>query len=179
MIAGDAKGKKLFSPDGSGIRPTSDKVKGAIFNMIGAQIADAVVVDLFAGSGGLGIEALSRGARRCYFCDNSAKARALIEKNLAHCGMTDRAVMLRCDGKAAFGMVEGAPDIVFLDPPYGSAWYEDCLRAAGAAMDAEAGGFVIAEHSAALPFPDEVSGFVKIKEKRYGSTGVTVFSYEG
>ncbi|MDR2132313.1 MAG: 16S rRNA (guanine(966)-N(2))-methyltransferase RsmD [Clostridiales Family XIII bacterium] len=177
VIAGDAKGKKLFSPDDYGIRPTSDKVKGAIFNMIGARVADAVALDLFAGSGALGIEALSRGARRCYFCDHSAKARALIAKNLAHCGMTERATVLRCDDKAAFGMLESAPDIVFLDPPYGLDCHESCLAAASAAMSAAKGGIVVAEHRAALSLPDEIFGFVKIKEKKYGGTGVSVFAY--
>jgi 16S rRNA (guanine(966)-N(2))-methyltransferase RsmD len=179
IIAGDARGRRLFSPGDRSIRPTSDKVKGAIFNMIGAYIPDAVVVDLFAGSGNLGIEALSRGARRCYFCDNSARARALIGKNLAHCGMTDRAEILHCDYKAALGVIADKADVVLLDPPYGRDDYASCLAAAGAVFDAAAGGLVVAEHSAALLFPDRLSGFVKIKEKRYGGTAVTVFSYGG
>jgi 16S rRNA (guanine(966)-N(2))-methyltransferase RsmD len=147
--------------------------------MIGAHIPDAVVVDLFAGSGSLGIEALSRGARRCYFCDNSAKARALIEKNLAYCGMTDRAAILRCDRRAAFDGIGDRPDVVFLDPPYGCDCYADCLAAAGAAFGAAAGGIVVAEHSAAHALPERLCGFVKAKEKKYGGTGVTVFLYEG
>jgi 16S rRNA (guanine(966)-N(2))-methyltransferase RsmD len=179
VIAGASKGRRLFSPDDRSIRPTADKVKGAIFNMIGAYIPDAVVVDLFSGSGNLGIEALSRGARRCYFCDSSAKARALIGKNLAHCGMTDCAEILHCDYRAAFGRIEGEADIVLLDPPYGCDCYESCLALAGAVFDAARGGLVVAEHSAALLFPERLSGFVKTKEKKYGGTGVTVFSYGG
>jgi 16S rRNA (guanine(966)-N(2))-methyltransferase RsmD len=147
--------------------------------MIGAYIPDAVVVDLFSGSGGLGIEALSRGARRCYFCDISAKARDLTGKNLAHCGMADRAEILHCDYKAAFDRIGDAPDVVFLDPPYERDCYTNCLAAAGAAFDAARGGIVVAEHSAALRLPERLSGFVRIKEKRYGSTGVSVFLYEG
>jgi 16S rRNA (guanine(966)-N(2))-methyltransferase RsmD len=179
VIAGDVKGKRLFLPKDYSIRPTADKVKGAIFNIIGAHIEDAVVVDLFAGCGGLGIEALSRGARRCYFCDNSAKAKALIEKNLAHCGLSDRAEILCCDYKAALSRIEGEADIVFLDPPYDRDYYASCFAAAGAALRMAEEGVVVAEHSAAKPFPDTLFGFIKTGEKKYGGTGVTVFSYGG
>jgi 16S rRNA (guanine(966)-N(2))-methyltransferase RsmD len=177
IIAGDARGKRLFSPDGRDIRPTSDKVKGAIFNMIGAYIEDAVVADLFSGSGGLGIEALSRGARRCYFCDRSAKARALIVKNIAHCGMADRSEILHCDYRAAIGLLRDGVDVVFLDPPYDGDYYTDCFETMAAAGCLNAGCVVVAEHRAASPFPDAVSGFAKRREKRYGATGVTVFVY--
>ncbi|MDR2771634.1 MAG: 16S rRNA (guanine(966)-N(2))-methyltransferase RsmD [Clostridiales Family XIII bacterium] len=179
VIAGEARGRRLFSPEDRSIRPTADKVKGAIFSMIGAHIPDAVVADLFSGSGGLGIEALSRGARRCYFCDNSPKARALIEKNLAHCGLADRAEVLHGDCGAAFDRMSETPGIVLLDPPYDRDYYASCLAAAGAAFAAAAGGLAVAEHSAARPLPDRLLGFVKIREKCYGATGVSVFLYEG
>jgi 16S rRNA (guanine(966)-N(2))-methyltransferase RsmD len=180
IIAGDARGRRLFSPDDRDIRPTSDKVKGAIFNMLGAYIRDAVVADLFAGSGSLGVEALSRGARYCYFCDRSAKARALIEKNIAHCGcgMADRSEILHCDYRAAIGLFRGGVDIVFLDPPYDNDCYVSCLAEMAAANCLTEAGIVVAEHSAALLFPDTVPGFAKIKEKKYGAAGVTVFEYE-
>jgi 16S rRNA (guanine(966)-N(2))-methyltransferase RsmD len=178
VIAGDARGKKLFSPSDRNIRPTSDKVKGAIFNMISAYIYDAVVADLFSGSGAIGVEALSRGARRCYFCDNSAKARALIEKNIAHCGLSERAELLCCDYRAALGVIDGA-DIVFLDPPYDRDYCESCLADMASSSCVAESGVVVCEHSAAISFPGSVLGFIKIKEKKYGATGVTVFSYEG
>jgi 16S rRNA (guanine(966)-N(2))-methyltransferase RsmD len=178
VIAGDSRGKRLFSPDDRNIRPTSDKVKGAIFNMIGAYVEDAIVADLFSGGGGLGIEALSRGARRCYFCDNAAKARALIAKNLAHCGMTDRAELLYCDFNAALTRIRDKADIVFLDPPYDRDRHENCLAAMASAACVAEGGIAVFEHGADVFFSDTVFGFTKIKEKRYGSTGVTVFSYE-
>jgi 16S rRNA (guanine(966)-N(2))-methyltransferase RsmD len=180
IIAGDARGRRLFSPDDRDIRPTSDKVKGAIFNMLGAYIPDAVVADLFSGSGSLGIEALSRGARYCYFCDRSAKARALIGKNIAHCGcgMADRSEILHCDYRAAIGLLRGGVDIVFLDPPYDHKYYVNCLAEMAAANCLTEDGIVVAEHSAALLFPNIIPGFVKIKEKKYGATGVTIFAYE-
>jgi 16S rRNA (guanine(966)-N(2))-methyltransferase RsmD len=177
VIAGDFRGKRLFSPDDHSIRPTSDKVKGAIFNMIGASVRDAVVVDFFSGSGSLGVEALSRGARRCYFCDNAAKSRALIMKNVAHCGAADRAEVLFCDFRAAVGLIRDKADIVFLDPPYGCDWYESCLTALASTARLTEGCLAVLEHSASAVFPDVVSGFTKIKEKKYGSTGVTVFAY--
>jgi 16S rRNA (guanine(966)-N(2))-methyltransferase RsmD len=146
--------------------------------MISAYIPDAAVVDLFSGCGSLGIEALSRGARRCYFCDNSAKARVLTEKNVAHCGMSERAELLCCDYRAAIGMIDGA-DVVFMDPPYERDCYKSCLAAMASAVCVNRGGIVVCEHGASVSFPESVFGFIKIKEKKYGSTGVTVFSYEG
>ena len=81
VIAGECKGRKLFSPESSHVRPTSDKVKGAIFNIAG-PIDGAVVMDVFSGSGGLGVEALSRGAEYCYFCDNSQESCDLTRRNI-------------------------------------------------------------------------------------------------
>jgi 16S rRNA (guanine(966)-N(2))-methyltransferase RsmD len=140
---------------------------------------DAVVVDLFSGSGGLGVEALSRGARYCYFCDNSAKARALTEKNIAHCGMSGRTEFVHCDYRAAFVRIKLAADIVFLDPPYDCDCYADCMTALASSARIGKGGIVVCEHSSALPIEDVIADFVKIKEKRYGAAGVAVFSYEG
>jgi 16S rRNA (guanine(966)-N(2))-methyltransferase RsmD len=179
VIAGDARGKRLFSPADRSIRPTSDKVKGAIFNMISAYIQDAVVVDLFSGCGSLGVEALSRGALRCYFCDSSAKARALTEKNVAHCGMSGRSELLCCDYRAALGMRRDGAGSVVLDPPYERDYCEGCLEVMASAACVHKGSLAVCEHGASRRLPESVFGFVKIKEKKYGITGVTVFSYEG
>jgi 16S rRNA (guanine(966)-N(2))-methyltransferase RsmD len=179
VIAGDARGKRLFSPADRSIRPTSDKVKGAIFSMICAHIPDAVVVDMFCGTGGLGVEALSRGARYCYFCDNSAKARALTEKNIEHCDMKDRAEMLCCDYRTALGRISAPADVIFMDPPYECDYCADCMTALASAGLMGKDGVVVCEHSARHSFSDLIPKFVRIKEKRYGIAGVTVFSYEG
>ncbi|MDR3295452.1 MAG: 16S rRNA (guanine(966)-N(2))-methyltransferase RsmD, partial [Clostridiales Family XIII bacterium] len=133
IIAGSCRGKRLFTPGGHGIRPTPDKVKGAIFNMIGASQEDAVALDLFSGTGSMGLEALSRGARRCYFCDNSAESLALIRKNAAHCNMEARAKILSGDYMRTLDAIPEKMDVIFIDPPYGSDYYANCLERVAAA----------------------------------------------
>ncbi|MDD3169680.1 MAG: RsmD family RNA methyltransferase, partial [Eubacteriales bacterium] len=93
IIAGDFKGKRLFTPKDSKIRPTTDKVKESIFNMIAPYLEDAVAIDLFSGTGNLGLEAISRGAKRCYFGDKSRESMELTRQNIAHCRQEDRAVI--------------------------------------------------------------------------------------
>ena len=94
IIAGDFKGRRLFAPKDGKIRPTTDKVKESIFNMIAAYLGDAVVIDLFSGTGNLGLEAISRGAARCYFGDRSRESMELTRQNIAHCRQEDRAVTI-------------------------------------------------------------------------------------
>ena len=117
VISGTARGRKLLEPDGSKIRPSTDKVKESLFNIIQFDIEGRRVLDLFAGSGQLGIEALSRGAASCVFVDESSEAIKLVNANLKKCGLTDSATVIRGD---AFAFIErgGRFDLVFLDPPY-------------------------------------------------------------
>lgn len=94
IIAGEFKGRKLFTPKNDIIRPTSDKVKEAVFSMIAANIVDSVVIDLFSGTGNLGLEALSRGAKRCYFVDKSRASMKIILQNIAHCNQDEKAITI-------------------------------------------------------------------------------------
>ena len=119
VIAGTARRLLLKTPEGLETRPTSDIIKETLFNMLMPYLPGAVFVDLFAGSGGIGIEALSRGACKAYFVENSAKAIACITDNLKHTHLMDKSVVLKQDVFAALcGSIREAADIVFLDPPY-------------------------------------------------------------
>lgn len=119
VIAGSARRLLLKSPEGLDTRPTTDRIKETLFNMLMPNLPDAVFIDLFSGSGGIGIEALSRGANKAYFVENNQKAVACITENLEHTHLSDRAVVLRQDVFAALrGSIRDTADIIFLDPPY-------------------------------------------------------------
>lgn len=119
VIAGTARSLPLKTPDGMDTRPTSDRIKETLFNMLQSNISDCVFVDMFAGSGGIGIEALSRGARKAYFIENAPKAISCIEQNLAFTKFADRAIVLKQDALAALNSIyEKEIDIIFMDPPY-------------------------------------------------------------
>ena len=175
IIAGERKGTKLFTPAARGIRPTSDRVKSAIFSMLGASMDGAFVLDVFAGTGSLGLEALSRGAFRCCFCDNSRESLALLERNIARCRMEERSEILNCGFERALSAASLKADIIFMDPPYHDNYYERCLELIvlnGILLD---GGVIVAEHDAKLP-PSGPGGQLRaIKRRSYGSAGVTVF----
>ena len=120
IITGSAKGMSLFTLDGDMTRPTSQRVKEAVFSMLQFEIENSVVLDLFAGSGQLGLEALSRGAKRAYFSDSSREAVDIIIKNAKKSRLNDRCVISWCDYKQMMQKVSGKEifDLVFIDPPY-------------------------------------------------------------
>ena len=109
----------MRAPEGQDTRPTTDRIKETLFNMLQTYIPDAVFVDMFSGSGGIGIEALSRGARKAYFIENAPKALSCIQDNLAFTKFTERAIVLKQDACAGLnGIYEKEVDIIFMDPPY-------------------------------------------------------------
>lgn len=119
VIAGTAKSLRLKTPEGMDTRPTTDRIKETLFNMLQPFLGGAVFVDLFSGSGGIGIEALSRGARHAYFVENEKKALACILENLRFTHLSDQATVLKTDVLSAlYGIHEKEADIVFMDPPY-------------------------------------------------------------
>jgi 16S rRNA (guanine(966)-N(2))-methyltransferase RsmD len=129
IIGGRYKGKKLLSPKNDKTRPTSDRVKEAIFNIIFDKVEDAVVIDAFSGSGALGIEALSRGAKKVYFIDKDYLAAELIKRNLEDLE-GDRKI-IRAEAKTAFRSLAGEgvkADLIFLDPPYSAGLYEGAVK---------------------------------------------------
>lgn len=128
IIAGDYKGRKLATPLDEQIRPTGEKVKEAIFSMLSLYIEDSIFVDLFAGTGGMGLEALSRGAKRCYFCDNSRISLGLVKENVRHCKAEEKALILAGDAERVLSQIREKVDIVFLDPPFQKGLVEKCFE---------------------------------------------------
>ena len=171
VAGGEARGRRLKVP--KNIRPTQGMVKQAIFNMVGARIEAAAVLDLFAGSGALGIEALSRGAARVTFVDQQPRGLAILRQNLDALGFRERAHLVRAD---VVRWLEASPDairssdFVFLDPPYDDVILDRALEV----LDREvAGATVLAEHSRRQPLPDLARLRVD-RQRRYGDTLVTV-----
>lgn len=119
VIAGTARSLRLKTPEGTDTRPTTDRIKETLFNLLQPYLGGAVFVDLFSGSGGIGIEALSRGARHAYFVENDKKALNCIMANLQFTRLADQATVLKTDVLSAlYGIHEKEADIVFMDPPY-------------------------------------------------------------
>lgn len=118
VIAGSARSIPLVTPEGDDTRPTQDRIKETLFNMIQFEVADSVFVDLFAGSGGIGIEALSRGARKAYFVDNGAKPIQCIKNNLNKTKLMDKAQIFNQDCIAFLSSLKEKVDFIFMDPPY-------------------------------------------------------------
>ena len=119
VIAGTARSLPLKTPEGKDTRPTTDRIKETLFNMLQMYIPDCVFVDMFSGSGGIGIEAISRGARKAYFIENAPKAISCIEQNLAFTKFADRAIVLKQDACAGLNSIyEKQVDVIFMDPPY-------------------------------------------------------------
>lgn len=169
VIAGTAGSLPLKAPEGLDTRPTTDRLKETLFNMLQPDISGAVFADLFSGSGAIGIEALSRGAKKAYFIDNSPKAAACIQQNLTFTKTANRAILLRQDVCAALGGIrEKEIHIVFMDPPYGRGHEKDVLGLLGK-MDYITGNtLVILETSlkTELPYLEEF-GFYIERDKRY------------
>jgi 16S rRNA (guanine(966)-N(2))-methyltransferase RsmD len=179
VIAGVFKGRRLISPKGTDVRPTADRVKEAIFSMIQHEISGSVCLDLFAGSGAMGIEAISRGALRVYFCDINAASIAAILQNIDICGAADsRAVLIKSDWHGLGRFIKEKCNLVFIDAPYDMrVYYSQILEAlARQGIIGDEACIVVERDSRAggYEFP---AGFEAIKEKRYGSTGVDLLLY--
>lgn len=130
VIAGRARSLKLKTPEGIGTRPTTDRIKETLFNMIQGDIPGCIFIDLFAGSGGIGIEALSRGAAHAYFVENGKEAISCISHNLAFTKFTDNATLLKQEVFSALSMIhEKEADIIFIDPPYQAGYEEKIFQA--------------------------------------------------
>ena len=177
IITGIYKGRKLESPVGYEVRPTSDKVKEAVFNLLMNDIWDSVCVDLFAGTGNLGLEALSRGAKRCYFCDNSRQSLELVKKNVKKCGAEDKSVILAGDYSRALGRIREQADIFFLDPPSSSGVYDECLEQIDTLDLLSHEGIIVAEHGTREEMPQRVGRLIRVKERKYGRVMISIYRY--
>lgn len=178
IVAGDFKGRKIETPFGKDIRPTSEKVKEAVFSILYGDIDGAVAADLFTGTGNLGLEALSRGADLCYFSDNSRDSINITKRNIANCRAEEWSVLVPGDYERCLERIKRdgrKVDIFFIDPPYKEGLYERCFELIREMELLGEGGKIIAEHSRKDMFPDEMSGYSKTKERDYGSITISIY----
>lgn len=173
VITGTLRGRKLAEPQGLDIRPTADQVKEAIFNIIQGDVEGRSCLDLFAGTGQLGIEALSRGAKDCVFVDQSRTAVQLVRQNLQKCGLEQR--VYQTD---ALRYLESAEqyDLIFLDPPYHMGLYGEVLSRIKAFDKLRTGGIIVVESSAELEPESPGAPYRKLRSYRYGKIRVTTFT---
>jgi 16S rRNA (guanine966-N2)-methyltransferase len=177
VISGTLKGRRLKSPDWEGLRPTSGKLRETLFNILAPRIAGAHVVDGFAGTGAVGIEALSRGALEVTFVDDDRRAQALIADNLAHCGISTGYTILRSDVRRALESLGRGTgfDIIVLDPPYaaGESTIEPVLAAAGGCL--AVGGVAVLERARRQPAPDAAGHLVRTRDVLSGDSALTFY----
>ena len=169
VIAGSARRLRLVAPDGLDTRPTQDIIKETLFNIIQAEVPGSIFIDLCAGSGAIGIEALSRGAKRAYFVENGREACACIQKNLHTTHFEDEAVLLKQDVLSALRHIhEKEADIIYADPPYEAQTVHDILRALAIAPFVTDNTLIIVESSLDTDFSYlEKIGFELVREKDY------------
>lgn len=171
VIAGEARSMPLLTPRGMETRPTTDRIKETLFNMIQSYVPDGIFVDLFSGSGGIGIEALSRGASHAYFVDNNNSCISCITENLKFTKMENRATVLKQDVFTALNLIhEKEVDVVFADPPYHDGYEENLIASLSRCSFVGEDTLIIIEADADTEF-DYASGygFDIIKEKYYKS----------
>ncbi len=165
VIAGSAKGRQLACLKGEHTRPTTDRVKENLFNILSPYVAGAQVLDLFAGTGALGIEALSRGAAHCLFVEKDAAAARIVQKNLAAARVEERSTLRRTDALQVL-REGGQYDLILLDPPYPLGLIPKVLEEISRSGLLRAGGIIAAENEA--PLPETVGNLQRTDERRYG-----------
>ena len=180
VISGSARGLKLNTPGDDRVRPTTDRVKESMFNIVQDWVYDSQVLDLFAGSGALGIEALSRGASQAVFCDNSLDSIKIIKSNIENARVADRSQIVSGDFKRCLRDMEAKNqsfDMIFVDPPYYEGLFEEVLDTIRSCKILKKDGIVIVEHDAKKPI-GQVEGLEVYKEKKYGITMLTFYCLE-
>ncbi len=175
VITGKARGVVLKTPEGMLTRPTSDKVKEAMFSIIQFEIPGARVLDLFGGTGQLGIEALSRGAKSAVFVDSQEKACALIRENLKRTKLEGEGKVHRDDYLSYLSRCHETFDIIFLDPPYAEVFLENAINRISEIDILHSGGIIVAERPVGKELPGDIPGFIRSKDYKYGSTLLTLY----
>ncbi|HHY47032.1 MAG TPA: 16S rRNA (guanine(966)-N(2))-methyltransferase RsmD [Firmicutes bacterium] len=181
IIAGSAKGRRLRSLPGLDVRPTLDRVKEALFNILGNRVIDAEFLDIFAGTGNIGIEALSRGALHAVFVDSSDRQVRLIRENLKLTGLESRARVYRNDAIGACRMLgrQGLKfDIIFADPPYGRGLSVAVMGQVDRSAILAPGGIAVVEHSRRDTMPGEIGRLRLCRTERYGDSCLSFYQWE-
>ena len=175
VITGTARGIQLKTPDGMTTRPTSDRVKEAMFSIIHFEIPGASVLDLFGGTGQLGIEALSRGAKKAVFVDAGEPACKIIRENLKRTKMEQQGSVVRSDYLAYLNRCREKFDIILLDPPYAEVFLENALKKITEIDILSSNGIIVTERPVGKELPWEFEGFQRSKDYKYGNTMVTIY----
>ena len=176
IISGTARGRRLVTLAGNDVRPTTDKVKEAIFSAIQFDTPGRRFLDLFAGSGQMGLEALSRGAASAVFIDSSNESVKVLKENVTATGFSDVSKIYRADALTFLSTTSETFDIAFLDPPYAGGLLENALLKVCDRMSAY--GIIICEHPPEVTLPDNVGEFSVFKRYRYGKINVTTYKKE-
>ncbi len=179
IIAGRFKGRKLASIKGDNIRPTADKIREALFNIIGSEIIGRTVLDIFAGTGAMGLEALSRGAELAVFIDNNIEAIHSINKNIAICGAEKESLVLKKDCSRKMILKESLLfDLVFADPPYKINNMSSILNNLKKSVLLADNASILFEHSADYDFSENIENMIRYDKRKYGRAAVSFFEYK-
>jgi len=176
IISGTSKGRKLVTPKNWSLRPTSDRVKESIFNILREQIEGGMVLDLFAGTGNLGIEALSRGAKKVIFVEKGRHALRLIQRNLAQFGLEERSEVLPIDANRAIGILKQRGktfDLIFMDPPYEKGLIERTLTKLSSHQIYHRDSILVIEHHRRELLPLAINGWNLIRQRQMGETVIS------
>ena len=179
VITGKARGVVLKTPDGMLTRPTTDRVKEALFSIIQFEIPNANVLDLFGGTGQLGIEALSRGAKRAVFVDEREDACKLIRENLKRTKLEGSASVVRSDYLSYLKKCKETFQIILLDPPYAEVFLENSLKMITEIDILQTGGIIVAERPLGKELPWDFPGYSRSRDYKYGKTLLTIYRKTG
>jgi 16S rRNA (guanine966-N2)-methyltransferase len=177
VITGTLKGRRLAAPSWTGLRPTSDRLRETLFNILGSEVSGARVLDACAGTGAVGIEAISRGAAHVTFADRDPRAIELIRRNLTHCGVSDGYAIIRLDlDRGVVRQFDVLFDLIFLDPPYE-------MNPLGALAELAPvlapDGVLVLEHARRREGPAEVSGLARTRQVTSGSSALSFYRRAG
>ena len=175
VITGKARGVSLKTPEGMQTRPTTDRVKEAMFSIIHFDVPGAKVLDLFGGTGQLGIEALSRGAESAVFVDSREESCKLIRENLTRTKLQPQGKVVRADYLEYIRRCREKFDIILLDPPYAEVFLENALKTIVEIDILQSGGIIVAERPVGKELPWEFAGFTRSRDYKYGNTLLTIY----
>ena len=181
VISGKARGLKLDTPKNQDVRPTTDRVKESLFNMINSYIMDSNILDLFAGTGSLGIECLSRGAKNCVFVDKSKDSINIVRSNVKKARVENESTILNVDFKDAVKRLSTQNqkfDVIFMDPPYYENMFIECLKSIDEFNLLDEDGIIVVEHDTKDLFEESIGRLNKSREKKYGNTTLTFYKLE-
>ncbi|HON24805.1 MAG TPA: 16S rRNA (guanine(966)-N(2))-methyltransferase RsmD [Myxococcota bacterium] len=178
IVAGALGGRRLVAPKGRGVRPTLEKVREAVFSILGARVVEARVLDLFAGSGAMGIEALSRGALSAVWCDVDERSIAAIQENVEKLGLIKQGNILHMTAQSAIRYMSRKGrqfDIIFMDPPYEQGLYEITLMELAGSSLIKSNSIVCVEHPKRAELPTVFGSLIQDRRRQYGDSAVTFY----